>query len=340
MNIPVLKDFDFQGKKVLVRCDFDVPLRQAQGKPIVDDDSRIVECLPTINYLLEHGASLILLGHIGRPEGKVVEELRMSPVAEKLKELSNVQCTIYNVQLGKFSAYKISENIVLLENLRFDPREESNDEGFAKELANLGDFYVNEAFATSHRAHASIVGIPKLLPHCAGMHFTLEVENLSRVLENPKKPVVFVIGGAKPETKVAYIESFARMADAVLVGGTLVRNRVRVGENIIYAELTEDGFDINQESIDKFVNFIKNAGTVVWNGPMGKYEDERYENGTRQIAEAIGDCGGFRVVGGGDTIAALKKFELIDKMDYVSTAGGAMLEFLSKGNLPGIEALI
>ena len=229
---------------------------------------------------------------------------------------------------------------------------------FAKELASLGDFYVNEAFAASHRAHASIVGVPKLLPHCAGFHFASEVESLSKVLENPKRPFVFVIGGAKPETKLPMVAEFAKKANWVLVGGTLVQSakcppasdlQCRAGKVqscnsrlkiIVCADLTSDGFDINTNSIKKFEEIIKNAGTVVWNGPMGKYEDEKFEAGTRKIAEAIAGFGGFGVVGGGDTIAALKKFGLLDKIDYVSTGGGAMLEFLAKGTLPGIKALL
>ncbi len=325
MKLPVLSDFDFQGKRVLVRVDLDVPIEN--GKVV--DDSRIVECLPTISYLLEHKAKVILLGHIGRPKGKIVEELKMAPVRQKLIEL-----------LGE-------KNFTLLENLRFDPREEGNDLEFAKELAGLGDFYVNESFATSHRAHASIVGIPKFLPHCAGLHFASEVENLSRVLESPKKPVIFVIGGAKPETKLPYIADFARIADKVLVGGTLVQSSKCKVQNdnsklkvIVCADLTEDGFDINEDSIKKFVEIIKSAGTVVWNGPLGKYEGEEGQEGTRRVGEAVANSTAFKVVGGGDTIASLKKFNLIAKMDYISTAGGAMLEFLSKGSLPGIEALI
>jgi len=229
MNLPQLSDFNFQGKRVIVRGDFDVPL--GDGKIL--DDSRLKECLPTIKYLLENGAKeIVLMGHLGRPDGKVVEELKLAPVAQKLRELieekfqipnSNFQ-TISNSQIFKiqnFDAYQISENVVLLENLRFDSREEGNEEGFARQLAGLGDFFVNEAFATSHRGHASIVGIPKLLPHCAGLHFAEEVENLSRVLENPKRSLVFVIGGAKPETKLPLVADFAKMADWVLIGGTL-----------------------------------------------------------------------------------------------------------------------
>lgn len=355
MNLPKLDNFDFKGKKVLVRCDLDVPLKNG----VVADDARLRECLPTINYLLGQGVEkVVLMGHLGRPlrqvytgrgqdaqsklGGKVVEEFSLKPVADKLRDLLGLE------KLGEFGdsgGFEIAKNIFLLENLRFDPREESNDEGFAKELAGLGDFYVNEAFAVSHREHASIVGVPKFLPHCAGIHFASEVENLSKVLENPKKPVVFVIGGAKPETKLPYIADFARVADWVLVGGLLVRDRERdrdrdrVRDNIIYADLIGNGLDISQESIRQFEEIIKSAGTVVWNGPLGKYEDEKWEAGTKRIGESIANSTAFKVAGGGDTIAALKKFGLLDKIDYVSTGGGAMLEFLAKGILPGIEAL-
>ncbi len=307
MKLPQLSDFNFQGKRVLVRGDLDVPLRDGA----VTDDTRIRECLPTIKYLLEHGASVILMGHLDRPEGRVVEKLKMAPVQEKLTEL-----------LG-------SSNFTLRENLRFNPGEENNDPEFAKELASQGDFYVNEAFAASHRAHASVVGVPQLLPHCAGLHFVKEVENLSKVIENPQKPLVFVIGGAKPETKMPLVEEFKKKTDFVLVGGKLAASN----------DLAKDGLDINSEAIQRFLEIIKTARTIVWNGPMGKYEDEKWQEGTRKIAVAIAQSPGFKVVGGGDTIAALTKFGLLVKMDYVSTGGGAMLEFLAKGTLPGIDAL-
>ena len=315
MILPTLKDFDFKGKKVLVRCDF--------------DGGRLEENLPTIKYLLNRRAKkVILISHLGRPAGKIVEELRIALVEKRFRQLLD------------------SEKIVFWENIRFDKREENNDEGFAKELASLGDFYVNEAFAVSHREHVSIVGIPKFLPHCAGLHFASEVESLSKVLENPKKPVVFVIGGAKPETKLPLVADFAKIADWILVGGTLVQKSNIKDQNlnqnlktILFADLTEDGFDIDEESIKKFVDIIKSAGTVVWNGPMGRYEGKEGEEGTRRVGEAVANATAFKVVGGGDTIAALTKFGLLDKMDYVSTGGGAMLEFLAKGNLPGIEVL-
>ncbi|MGB9637250.1 MAG: phosphoglycerate kinase [Microgenomates group bacterium] len=347
MRLPQLSDFSFQDRKVLVRSDFDVPLRQAQGKLMVEDDSRILECLPTVEYLLEHNAKeIILMGHLGRPEGKVVGELSLKPVAEKLKELLNskfkIQNSKFKCKIENFEAYLIDEKIILLENIRFDSREEGNDLGFAKELASLGDFYVNEAFAVSHREHASIVGIPKFLPHCAGLHFVREAESLSKVLENPKRPVVFVIGGAKPETKLPLIADFARIADTVLVGGTLCQmpNVKCQMSNVKCARLTKDGFDIDEESIKRFSEIIQRAGTVVWNGPMGKYEEPGESKGTRKVGEAIANSNALKIVGGGDTIAALNKFGLVDKMDWVSTGGGAMLEFLAKGILPGMKALL
>lgn len=342
IKLPKLADFGFKGKKVLVRADLDAPLLRQDfgGQALIEDDARIKESLPTIKYLLERGASVILMGHLGRPEGKVVEELRMLPVAQDLSSKFKVQSSKLQCKVQNFDAYKITENLILLENLRFYPGEENNDSGFAKELASLGDFYVNEAFATSHRAHASIVGVPKLLPHAAGLHFAREVENLSKIIENSQRPLVVIIGGTKAETKLPMLEEFTKKADWVLVGGTLAKGNIEEKpQNVLSANLTNDGFDINEESIEKFSGIIKAAGTIVWNGPMGKYEDEKWEAGTREIAQAITDSSAFKVVGGGDTIAALTKFGLLDKMDYISTGGGAMLEFLAKGTLPGIDAL-
>jgi len=374
MRLPQLKDFDFKGKRVLVRCDF--------------DGGRLEENLLTVRYLLDRGAEkVILISHLGRPAGKIVEELRIAPVEKRFRRLLD------------------SEKIVFWENLRFDKREEENDEGFAKELAGLGDFYVNEAFAASHREHASVVSIPKFLPHCAGLHFASEVENLSKVLENPKKPLVVVIGGAKTETKIPVIEGLYDKTDIFLTGGVIAntflsaeekhpkklgqskvdqdqRERARnilarqkggkinfpgIGE-IYKIKLPPDlviagndskkeetvsvsgnsgevfsqdkaAIDIGPETITLYSQIISLAGTVVWNGPMGKYEITEGEKGTRRIGEAVANCQGFKVVGGGDTISALKKFGLLDKMDYVSTGGGAMLEFLAKGTLPGIIAI-
>lgn len=319
MKLPSLPDFDFQGKRVLVRCDLDVPLKNG----VVEDDTRIRECLPTIEYLRQRGAKVILLGHLGRPRGRD-ETLSLAPVAQKLKELLNSKFEIQDLEV-----FQVSENLILLENLRFYSEEDNNDLEFSKELAKMGDFYVNEAFAASHREHTSIVGIPKLLPHAAGFHFAQEVKNLARAIENPPKPLVVIIGGAKPETKLPLVKEFKKRADTVLVGGKLAAA----------SELTPDGLDINQETIEKFKKVIEGAGTIVLNGTMGKYEDLAAERGTKEIFGAVANSKAFKIAGGGDTIAALTKFQLLGKMDYVSTAGGAMLEFLAKGTLPGIEAL-
>jgi phosphoglycerate kinase len=339
INLPKLQDFNFKGKKVLVRLDLDIP---------AEDDFRLRAELPTIEFLLNQKARIILLGHLDRPKGKVVEKLSLRSVAQKLGELFSskfkVKSTKLQFKVQNFEAFQILENLILLENLRFYPGEEKNDLEFAKKLASFGVFYVNEAFAASHREHASIVGIPKILPHCAGFNFTKEVENLSKVLENPQRPVVFVVGGAKPETKLPLVAEFAKKTDWVLVGGLLpTSSKFKVQsskfKNIIWGKLTKDGLDIDENSIKKFKDIIKTARTVVWNGPMGKFEEKKWEEGTRKVAEAIAQSSAFKVVGGGDTVAALNKFGLLSKMDFVSTGGGAMLEFLAKGRLPGIEAL-
>ena len=340
MKLPKLNNLDFKRKTVLVRLDLDIP---------AEDDFRLKAELPTIEFLLNQKAKIILMGHLGRPEGRVVEKLSLKPIALRIGKLLDLKFKIENLKntfkIEDFLAFGLSEKLLLLENLRFYPGEEENDLNFAKKLAKLGDFYVNEAFAASHREHASIVGIPKFLPHCAGFHFAKEVENLSKVLENPQKPVVFVIGGAKQETKLPLVAEFAKKTDRVLVGGLLpTSSKFKVQsskfKNIIWGKLTKDGLDIDENSIKKFKDIIKAAGTIVWNGPMGKFEVLEGIRGTRETAEAIAESLAFKVVGGGDTIAALNKFGLLSKMDFVSTGGGAMLEFLAKGNLPGIQAIV
>lgn len=346
MNLPKIDQFEFSGKRVLVRVDVDVPLGKKGNEWVVQDESRLKESWQTIKFLQEKGVEkIVLMGHLGRPGGRRVEELVLEPVASKFREMVNGERKDLKLRMGEFEGYRINEKIVLLENLRFYPGEEGNDLEFARKLAGLGEVFVNEAFASSHREHASIVGVPRFLPHKAGFHFALEVENLGKVLEKPKRPLVLVIGGAKPETKLPLIKSFARLADKVLVGGALVKGFSLVDRQfqpgkIVLAELKEGGWDIDGESIKKFEEIIKKAGTVVWNGPMGKYEEEKWGQGTKKIAEAIADSLAFKVVGGGDTISALVKYGLVEKMDFVSTGGGAMLEFLAKGSLPGIEALL
>ncbi len=332
MKLPDLRDFDLTGKKVLLRTDYDVPLRSTQGKLEVGDDTRIQDSLPTINLLLSKKAKIIILAHLGRPEGKVVSDLSLKPVARKLQELLP--------QVGvKFQGDE--GEIILLENLRFDQGEEnpstSSGQEFTKKLASLGDFFVNDAFACSHREHASIVGLPRLLPHAAGLDLLEEVGTLSKILENPKRPVVVILGGAK-EDKLETVGGLATWADYILVGGKLPQFQIS-NEKIIIGTLSESGKDITLETIEKFTEIIKNAKTIVWSGPMGQYEKEKWAMGTKIIGEAVTDSSAFKIIGGGDTEAALTKFGLVDKIDYVSSGGGAMLEFLANGDLPGLKAL-
>jgi 3-phosphoglycerate kinase len=362
MKLPDVRDFDLTGKKVLLRTDYDVPLRlvfdrEAQtesagarsGQALqVVDETRIQDSLPTINHLLSKKAKIIILSHLGRPEGKTVQELSLRPVAEKLKELLNSKLKTQNSKLHlktkNFEAFRVNEDITLLENLRFYQGEEDNDAEFSQKVASFGDFYVNNAFACSHREHASIVGLPKLLPHAAGLDLLKEVRILSSVREEPKRPVVVILGGAK-EDKLDSITGLLDWADKILIGGKLPELMQKTGdrrqetEKIIVAGLGQEGKDITLETIEKFTEIIKSAGTIVWSGPIGEYEIKDWEYGTKMMAQAICESAAFKIIGGGDTEAALTKLQLVDRIDYVSSGGGAMLEFLAKGDLPGLKSL-
>ena len=291
------------------------------------NDLRIKSSEETLNYLKEKGAEIIIISHKDRPGGKVDESLSLKP---------------FQPIFDKWGAR-------VEENLRFDQGEEKNNTEFAKKLAGMGEVYVNESFANSHREHASIVGIPALLPHAAGMRFVEEVINLSKVFDSPKKPVVVIISGIKKD-KVEMARQLSEIADKVLVGGRLpeymgdeglVSVRVR-GENekLIIGNLNMDKEDITLHTIERFKEEIAKAGTIVLAGVLGKYEDPGHIQGTREIFEAVGDSSAFKVAGGGDTEMALTMFGLTGKFDWISVGGGAMLEFLAKKTLPGIEALI
>jgi len=355
MQLPDLRNFDLVGKRVLLRVDFDVPLieQTTEGRQhrVVGDQTRIEKALATINYLLSVDTKIILLSHLGRPERKTVPELSLAPVASVLSSFLGIEVPLVSA-IEQFSNLAIK--LVLLENLRFNPGEEENDSEFAQKLASLGDFYINDAFAASHREHASIVGLPKILPHAAGLGLLREVEVLSGVLENPKRPVVVILGGTK-EDKLEDASGLLKFADYVLLGGklpSLITNYQLLITNpkTIIGELNENGKDITLETIEKFCEIIKKAGTVVWAGPMGKYESEmgngppageagKWEMGTKEIGRAVVESGAFTVIGGGDTEAALTKFGMVEKIDFVSSGGGAMLGFLANGDLPGLAAL-
>lgn len=328
MDLPKLINLDVYGKRVIVRADLDVDVT------VPDEEFRLKALVPTLKYLTENKANVIIIGHKGRPNGVKVESLSLTGFAPVLGKL-----------VGKEIVFEGPGEIVLKENLRFDPGEETNDPEFAKKLAALGDVYINEAFGNSHREHASMVGISKLLPHAAGFRFIKEVENLSKVIENPRRPLLFIIGGSKKD-KLDYINSLKKTADKILVGGRLpeyLEQDTRysiLDTKILVANLMPDKEDLTINSIEKFEEEIKKAGTIVLVGPMGKYEDPGHRQGTEKIFKAVADSSAFKVAGGGDTEKAIMTLSLSNGFDWISVGGGAMLEFLTKKTLPGIEALL
>lgn len=330
-----------KAKKVLLKYDIDVALGKGTGDPLrqrseasrvqVIENFKLRAGIPTLKLCLQNAQSVIMMGHVGRPDGKVVENLKVAPIVEWFKN-HNLRSHISG---GK---------LVVLENLRFDPREESLDEGFAKELASIGDVFINEAFA-AYRPAVSTTILPKLLPHAAGLRFAEEVRVLREVRDNPKKPFVAIMGGAKVKDKLPVITVLARSADAVLVGGKLVHEireqGVELPKNVMVGKLNEDGFDIAEETTQSWAGLINKAAMIVWNGPLGKFEDPKY-NQSGKIARLVLNSGAEIVVGGGDTVALLGSLGLLGKYEergFVSVGGGAMLKLLSDGILPTIEAL-
>ncbi len=359
MRLPQLEDLpDPSGRRVLVRTDFNVPITDGH----IDDDLRITAALPTIRWLQERGATVVCASHLGRPKGKPDETYSMAPVRERLEALA--------------------PGVELMENLRFDPGEEANDSDFARRLVDGCDLYVNDAFGASHRAHASIVGPPEILPSAAGRLLAREVEVLGGLLGSPAKPFVAILGGSKVSDKLGVIKSLLDKVDVLAIGGAmcftfLMAQGQRVGDSLVQPDWVDacrdllnagtrvlipndvvalgpgeeirvlsgdipdgwKGLDIGPESTLRFIEPLAAAGTVLWNGPMGMFEDARFQEGTVDVAEAVAQSPGFTVVGGGDSAAALAKFGLDTQVDHVSTGGGAALELLEQGDLPGLEAL-
>ena len=368
MDAPRLEDLgDLAGRRVLVRCDFNVPL--AGG--VITDDLRIRAAVPTLRYLLDAGAQVTACSHLGRPGGSPDPAYSMEPVRARLAELV--------------------PGVELLENLRFDPGETADDPGFTERLIEGHDAYVNDAFGASHRAHASVVGPPRYLPSAAGRLLAREVEVLSGLRNSARHPFVGILGGAKVSDKLGVIGALLDVVDELIVGGGmcftfLAAKGANVGSSLLEEDLIEDcarlldsgapirlplditalgpggrigdpsaggevrqvgtsmpdgwmGLDIGPGSAVEFCDVIADARTVLWNGPMGVFEDPRFAAGTRTVAEAVADCRGFTVVGGGDSAAATRQFGLDDRMDHVSTGGGAALELIEKGDLPGLAAL-
>jgi phosphoglycerate kinase len=315
---------DLEGKRVIVRGDLDV-------SDLSENDIRLQRLVPTVKYLLENNAKVVLIGHRGRPDGEAQEKYSLTPLAPILEKMIGTK-----------------EGWELHENLRFDKREEENSEVLAKELANLGDLYVNEAFSVSHRNHASIVGIPKFLPSYLGLNFEKEIENLNKVVKNPKRPLIILLSGVK-EDKLKMIEPLSKIADKVLVGGRLPDlmgdkglESVRLqndDQKIIIGNLIMDKEDITLNTVDRFSNEVLKAGTIVLAGVLGKYEDEGHSQGTRKVFQAVANSSAFKIVGGGDSLAAISKYGLENKFDWISVGGGAMIEYLTQTNMVGIEAL-
>ncbi|HSS04318.1 MAG TPA: phosphoglycerate kinase [Solirubrobacterales bacterium] len=381
---------DVAGKRVLVRVDFNVPLDEGR----VADDTRIRAALPTIELLRERGAALVLVSHLGRPEGEANPALSMGPVGERLAELLGADVkqapTVIGEDVETMVAGLSPGDVLLLENVRFEPGETENEGDLADALAELADLYVNDAFGAAHRAHASTEGVARRLPAYAGLLLEREVNELSRVVELPERPLVVVLGGAKVSDKVGVIDRFLEIADSILIGGamcfsffraqgigtgnSLVEEKgVKLAEEALRrAEASECelmlpvdlrlgqsfdaeterresdgvevpdgwmGLDVGPRTAAAYAEAIAAAGTVLWNGPMGAFELEPFAAGTRAVAEAVAAASATTVVGGGDSVAALHQFGLAEKVDWVSTGGGASLELLEGKKLPGVEAL-
>jgi phosphoglycerate kinase len=384
--LPRLEDLpDLDGARVLVRAELNAPL--ADGR--VTDDLRITTTLPTVEWLRSRGAAVVLAAHLGRPKGEVRPEFSLAPIATRISELLGIDVPLAPSAVGVETASMVASldggDVLVLENLRFNPGEEANDPAFAANLAAPFDLYVNEAFGASHRAHASIVGPPRVLPSAAGLLLQREVEVLGGLLDRPEHPFVAILGGSKVSDKLGVIDALLTKCDTILVGGAMAftflaaqgfgigdslleadriddcrrlldTGRVAVPVDVVIAqEIAEDaevrvvaasampdgwkGLDVGPETAADFADRIAGARTVLWNGPMGVFEVAPFAGGTRTVAEAVVDCSGFTVIGGGDSAAAARQMGLADRIDHVSTGGGASLELLELGDLPGLEAL-
>ena len=391
MNKKTVKDIDLKGKKVLVRCDFNVPYNEER---VITDNRRIVAALPTIKYLLENNCKVILCSHLGRPKGQVKPEFSLDIVAAELSKLLGLEVKIAKDVVGedaKNLAANLQEGeVMLLENVRYEAGEEKNDEELSKAFASLAEVFVNDAFGTAHRAHSSTTGVASFLPAVSGFLIEKELNFLGTALENPERPFMAILGGKKVSDKIGVIEALIEKVDVLMIGGAMaytffksmgynVGNSIceldkldlaqelmkkaeakgvklmlpvdtKVGKEfdantesktVKYTEIPDgwEGFDIGQETIELYANELKNAKTVIWNGPVGLFEFDQFAIGTNSIAKTLADVDAVKIIGGGDSAAAVEKAGLAEKFTHISTGGGASLEFLEGKKLPGIEAL-
>lgn len=386
----IISDLNLKGKRLIIRTDFNVP-QDEQGN--ITDDRRIKEAIPTINYAISKKAKVILISHLGRPEGKVVESMRLNPIAKRLSELLSKEIKKLDDCRGeevRTEVFKMQEGeVILLENIRFYKEETENEKNFAKELASLGEIFVNEAFSVSHRAHASVVGITNYISQsAAGFQLEKEIEYLGKTLNNPKRPFLALLGGSKVSTKIGIVEHLLDKVDAILIGGGMAYSFLKVqgksiGDSLIEKDkldvikktllnsvkfntpiylpmdhlvtksihstdnvmITEEisegwiGVDIGPRTIDSYISKIKEASTIIWNGPMGIFEINAFSKGTFALAQALAENHAITIVGGGDSDAVIDKLGIEDKITHISSAGGACLEFLEGKELPGITVL-
>ena len=391
-NKMTVTDADVKGKKVLLRCDFNVPQDKATGE--ITSDKRIVAALPTIQYLLEQGAAVIACSHLGKPKGTWKESLTLAPVAKRLSELLGQEVIFAKDIIGEDAKAKAAAlqpgQLMLLENLRFDAREEKNDPEFAKELASMAEIFVSDAFGTVHRAHASTAGVAAYLPAYSGMLVEKELSIMGKALDDPKRPFVAILGGAKVSSKIGVINNLLEKADTIIIGGGMSytfqkAQGFEVGNSLLESDWLDysldmlkkaeekgvklllpvdtvvgkefdantermvvdadkmpadwEGMDIGPKTIELFSEAVKDAGTVVWNGPMGVFEFPAFAVGTEAMAKALAASDAVTIVGGGDSAAAVEKLGYADKMTHISTGGGASLEFLEGKELPGVACL-
>lgn len=393
MELKTLSEADVKGKRVLVRVDFNVPCGDGGA---IEDDSRVIAALPTIQHLMKEGAKVILMSHFGRPKGQIVEEMRLTNVAKCVEDALGSKIQKLDDCIGPEVEKAIEAmkdgDVVLLENVRFHPGEEKNDPAFCEELAKLGDIFVNDAFGAAHRKHASTAGLAEHLPAYAGLLMEKEITTLSTLFKDAKKPICLIVGGAKIDTKIGIIRTFVDIADYILVGGALANTFLAargfdIGESkyeedklevaqeimleadkahepfklprdvVVASEISEEAqkldlplediegdmkiVDIGKVTIKRYSEIVAEAGTIIWNGPMGIHEFNRFSHGSKRLAEAIIDSSAVSIIGGGDTIDCLKRYDYpLEKFNHVSTGGGAMIEFLEGKTLPGIEILL